>query len=157
MSNQTPQPNQTFEPHPPVPPMPIYVPNPKRPKKRFLVPILIIAALLFGVATGAASTSAKEVEVIKEVEVVKEVPVEKIVTETVEVTPKSCTDALDYASILFTLNADAIGTMQNMLKHAVAFDAAGLDADTAELNKTTEAVGKLKTPFTNAVKECRAG
>lgn len=152
MSNQ--MPHQTFEPHPPVPPMPVYVPNPKRPKKRFLVPILVITALLFGVATGAASTSAKEVEVIKEVPVEK--IVEKEVTVEVPVTPEACTDALDYASIIFTMNADAIGTMQDMLQHAVAMDAAGLEADTAKLDKQTQELGKVKTPFTDAVKECRA-
>jgi hypothetical protein len=74
----------------------------------------------------------------------------------VPTTPTACTDAMDYAAIIFTMNAEAIGVMQNMLKHAVAFDAAGLDADTKELEKLTENIGKVKTPYQTAVEQCRA-
>lgn len=153
MSN--PMPTNTFESMPPLPPKP---PQEHAVRKTPLwrKPILwVLTALFFGVAVGAGSASAKEVEVIKEV------PVEKIVEKEVEVevpvTPTACTDALDYASIIFTMNADAIGTMQDMVKHAGTFDAAGLNADTAKLNKQAEDLDKLSQPYKDAVALCRAG
>jgi hypothetical protein len=150
MSNQ--MPTNTFESMPPLPPVP---PQHAVPKKTpfWKRPLLwVLAALLFGIAVGAGDP--------RTVEVTKEVPVEKIVEKEVEVavptTPEACTDALDYASVIFTMNAEAIGVMQNMLKHAVALDAAGMDADTAELDKLTQNLGKIKTPYQSAVEQCRA-
>lgn len=149
MSNQLP--TQTYEPMPPMPPQPPVHAVPKKPfwKQIWFLPVV---ALLFGIALGSGDP--------RTVEVTKEVPVEKIVTKEVKTnvptTPEACTDALDYASIIFTMNADAIGTMQDMLKHAVAFDAAGLEADTATLDKQTTELGKIKTPYQQAVAECRA-
>ncbi|UDL16699.1 membrane protein [Arthrobacter phage Atuin] len=151
MSNQ--MPTQTFE---TMPPLPQHQPNAVPPKKKrgYLMPLLVVGALFLGLGAGAVTVPPKEVEVVKEVPVEK--VVEKEVSVEVPTTPKACTDALDYAAIIFTMNADAIGTMTDMVKHAGTLDADGLRSDTAKLEDQTANLGKVKTPFADAAKECRA-
>lgn len=154
MSNQTP-PTQTFEPHPPVPPMPVYSPNPKRPKKRFLVPILVIGALLFGLATGAASTSAKEVEVIKEVPVEK--IVEKEVTVEVPVTPQACLDVITTAGKILTVSVAIQDAQQDALTAVSNSDVAGINAATEKVKAQNAVLDTLTGPWGEAIEGCRAG
>lgn len=151
MSNT--MPTQTFE---AMPPMPQHQSNavPPKQKKRWLMPVLVAVAVLLGFAVGGAAVPPKTVEVTKEVPVDKIVT--KEVTKEVPTTPKECTDALDYAATIFTMNADAIGTMSDMVQHAGHLDADGLNADNAKLDKQTQELSKIKQPYQDAVAACRA-
>lgn len=109
-------------------------PTPKR-KRWFTKPVVLlpVAALIVGVGLGSAGQKAPET--IVETKTVTE-------TETVEVTPASCLEALD-------LNEEAFDYASESLGHIAA-------GDFAAANRSTERMGTL-TPRVNAAKEsCRA-
>jgi hypothetical protein len=116
--------------------------------------VWVLAALFFGIATGAGSASAREVEVIKEV------PVEKIVEKEVEVavptTPQACLDVITVAGKLIAVNI-AIQDIQSDALTAVA------NSDVPAINRATEKVkiqnavlDELTAPWSEAVEGCRA-
>lgn len=109
-------------------------PTPKK-KRWYTKPIVLLPALALIVGAGIGSAGQKAPEVVTETKTVTE-------TETVEVTPASCLEALD-------LNEEAFDYASESLGHIAAgdFDAA---------RESTERMGTL-TPRVNAAKEsCRA-
>jgi len=124
----------------------LHTPAPKKNRKGLKIAATVAgAALLFGM--GAASSSAKTVEVEKVVEKRVDVPgPERVVTNTVEkkveVTPPSCLTALSLSEQAFDHAADAMGAIQ-------ARDVAGLNAQ-------TEKIKALSADLLAAKAECRS-
>ena len=79
------------------------------------------------------------------------------VTKSVEVTPKSCLEAIDLSEQGFSLSAEAMGYMGDALKAAGNIDVAGLQKANVDLETINPKLTALTAPMKKAVAECREG
>lgn len=125
--------------------------KPKPWKRPWFIPAAVGAtALLLGIGIGSSGKP-------KTVEVVKEVPgPERVVTKTVEVTPKACLTYVDLSEQGFSYAAEAMGYMSDGMHAAAAYNVPGIQAANTKLQSLTPKMNDL-SPRSNAAKaECRA-
>lgn len=79
------------------------------------------------------------------------------VTETVEVTPDACLDALDDAEKLDGLMGDALDSAARAIQAAVSWDDSTLDDETAYLETLTPQVHDTRASFDSNASSCRGG
>lgn len=130
----------------PVPPMPEHPPVKPKAKRRWLMPVLLIAALFVGLAVGSAKPTPDPVTVEKQVEKRVEVPV----------TPPECGKALTLYDQLVTYSTEALGYSNDALQSAAKLDAAGIYAANDKVTALTPKINDL-TPLLRSAKDtCRA-
>ena len=136
-----------------------------KPRRRWILPTaLTIGGLAVGIGIGAAGQPEPETVTIE-----KPVEVEKVVTETVETTPKACLDAINHADeLILTISGIGLLTSQFIDLIPRAFEA-GMDYDIAASEQLVEDMGELtsqlegmdgtvdRANYDAAVEECRAG
>lgn len=140
-----------------TPPQPTK-PARKRDKKWwFISPALLIAGIIIGNAAGglAGDESVATVE-----------PETMTVTETVEVTPESCLEAIYEARLLMTLSADLSDAMGDVfvalpagMEAAAAWDVAGIEMFTGVIEQVTSDINAItaqveESSFLEASLEC---
>jgi hypothetical protein len=79
------------------------------------------------------------------------------VTKSVEVTPKSCLEALTLSEQGFTLSAEAMGYMNDALQAAGRFDVPGLQKANVDLEALNPKLTALTAPMKQAAFDCREG
>ena len=119
-------PNQYQYQEQPVAPAQALAP-PAKPKRRWLTPVVGIAALALGLAVGASAQP--------EPEVIQAEPVVEVetITETVERTPQVCLEAIDSARAGFSVVVDVMDVTVPALEAAFYRDIAGMEAATADM------------------------
>lgn len=151
MSSTEPNPNPTPPPvwgqsQPPMYPVSVY-PAPVKKKRKWVLPVVMLTAgLIFGGAVGASQVPEPVVETRIE---------EKIVTKTVEVTPKDCITALDLAGVLVEDLSQAPGIVGDALVAAYDRDAPAINAVAERLKESKANLDKQKEPLGTAVSACR--
>jgi hypothetical protein len=143
MSTQLPQADTSY-----FPPMPNHPPVKPKAKRKWLVPVLMIAALLLGIGFGSIKPTPDPVTITKEV------PVEKRVE--VPVTPTACGTALTLYDQLVGYSTEALGYSNEALQSAAKLDAAGIYAANDKVKTLTPKIDTL-APLLRAAKDtCRA-
>lgn len=120
-----------------------------------------VAGLVLGAAAAAGETpepktitETVEVEVPGETETVIE---EVVVTETIEVTPAACMDALALSAGVFETTADLIGiTFPDAIMAAAEWDIPGIERATADIESFTAALPDPDV-YQGLVRDCEAG
>lgn len=135
-----------------VPPMPNHAP--KKAKRKWLVPLLMLAALLVGLTVGAAKPAPDPVTIEKVVEKKVEVPVEKQVE--VPVTPTACGDFIDLAEKVNNISSEVLGIMSSTITAAGNLDAATITANNAKLPPQTAKLKAITPDYQSARDTCRA-
>jgi len=136
-----------------VPPMPDH--KPTKAKKKWLVPLLIAVALLFGAGIGNATAAAKPAEIQIQTKEVEKV-VEKKVNVPVLTTPASCTDAITYAEQIMSSSARAVGVMGEMFKAAARLDAATITSLSPKIDDETAVLNGIRPKYQSARDSCQA-
>lgn len=108
---------------------------------------ILIPAVTLAVGLGiGVSTSATAEPVVKT----------KTVTETVEVTPQSCLDALDHADRGFNIAADGFEAAEDGFNAVAEFDVAALEAVVPRITTTADEMSALVPQYQSAKADCRA-
>jgi hypothetical protein len=135
--------------------MPTYQPKPQKPKRGWLVPVIVAVALIFGFGMGAIKPPPAPVTIEKVVEKRVEVPVEKRVE--VPVTPQACITALSKAGEIIDISGNTVGIMSDTLKAAVTWDSATITANTEKVKTETTKLKDITPGYISAREECQAG
>lgn len=139
-------PESTNQYQPSVPAMPNHPPVKPKAKRRWLMPVLLIAALFVGLAVGSTKPTPDPVTIEKQVEKRVEVPV----------TPPECGKALVLYDQLVNYSTEALGYSNEALQSAATLDAAGIYAANDKVKTLTPKINDL-TPLLIAAKStCRA-
>lgn len=77
-------------------------------------------------------------------------------SERVEVTPQSCLDALNAADEGFTLAADAMSAVSDIMTAVSTFDIAGVEQGNAELSRIEGLLTTVMDPYITSKEACRA-
>ena len=108
--------------------------------KRFILPGIATAlALVVGIAAGSSAQG--EPKTITKTETVTE-------TVEVEVTPQSCLDAIDHATTLLDINADAFEASGEMFDASIDMNIAKLESATSDLESLTPRLKKVGDKYT---------
>jgi ribosomal protein S5 len=111
--------------------------------KTLILATIAAAVLGFGVGTSGSGEAAPA-------------PKAKTVTETVEVIPEACTEALAAADVLIDLAAEGMGVAADGFFAASNFDVAGITEVTAKLDVLTPQVTAARADYDAATAECTA-
>lgn len=136
----------------PAPPMPSYQPQAPKPKRAWLLPLLLVAAILVGFGVGAAKPAPDPVTVEKRVEV----PVEKIVTKEVPVTPAACGTALDRGADIIGMSGTVVGLLSDSLGAAGNLDAATIRNNSDKIREQTAKLKEITPEFQLSRDLCQA-
>lgn len=130
--------------HNQVPQYPTHPPTPEKKKRRWILPVSMLAGgLILGGVIGGSQVPEPIVQT-------------KIETKKVEVTPEECITALDLAADLVKGLSEGPGIMAKALTPAYERDAEGIAVVTRELETAKADLDKLKAPLSAAVSVCRA-
>lgn len=134
----------------PFPPMPDHPPVKQKAQRKWLVPVLMITALLVGIGFGSIKPAPAPVTIEK--------PVEKIVEKKVEVpvTPAVCGVALDKGAEVNDISAEVVRLLSSSLTAAGEMDAATIVANTAKVREQTQKLKDLTPTFQLSRDSCRA-
>lgn len=136
-----------------VPPMPPQAP--KKAKKKWLVPVLIVAALLLGAGMGNASAAAKPAEIQIQTKEVEKV-VEKKVPVPVPTTPSECAAALDYAEDVMRSSARVVGIFSDIIDAVKILDANKITELSPKIDDETVILEDIRPKYQSAAATCRA-
>lgn len=136
---------------PPMPPQMPFTPAPKpKAKRKWLVPVIVAVALIFGFAAGSSSNPAPPaVETIKEVE--KKVRVE------VPVVPPECKTAFTNAEELFSSAARTSTIFKSAIDAVAIMDVPGINAATGKIKAENVIIDGVGTKYAAAKTKCLAG
>lgn len=134
--------------------MPSYQPQaPKpKPKRAWLLPLLVVAGILAGFGVGAAKPAPDPVTITKEV------PVDKIVEKRVEVpvTPAACGDYIEASAKVNDISSTVVGLLSDTLSAAADLDAAKIRANNAKVDAETAKLKDITPEFQSTRDECKA-
>lgn len=77
-------------------------------------------------------------------------------TETVEVAPQSCVDALDTAEMTFGIASEGLGVASDIIIAASTSDINGIVSGTDEITAQTDELGTLMVDYETSALLCRS-
>lgn len=127
-----------------------------RIRRRILTIGIPVVTLLCGVGIGTSAAGGVPEPEIHTERVEVPVEVERPVEVEVPVTPAACSAALDSADEVIQLAADGFGVVETMFDAASRFDAAGINAGSAELDRMQPSLAASVSTYREEAAECRA-
>ncbi|MQB00534.1 MAG: hypothetical protein GEU78_09625 [Actinobacteria bacterium] len=145
--------SQPFTPTPPP-----FEPQHTAPKRRrwpWIAAIVVAGGIGFGAGSGGEDAPAASVTPPVPAETVTAEPEVITETETIEVAPQACLDAIDYGEQGFGIAADYAQATVDAFYAAAEFDVDGITAARLDMEDATERMSPVADNWNAAKAECR--